>query len=239
MLDADLPGTSPDTEERLSRRDFLFGIAVASAVALPVLSAPARAAVSMLHTGLDPELVKPESEIVRVGRGGGRGGGGRGGGGRGHGGGGRHHGGGGRHSWRWWRMVGRTLWASPCGGGRHHGGGHGHRNYGHRNYGHRNYGYRGYRGGRWYGGRWWGYGVGTCWQWTPGGLRLDLRLLAVAKEGPLPVLLRPYFPSSERGRRAGRSPLCIVELIAPPYGSKNWERELDRSPLSFFAIPIC
>ena len=36
-------------------------------------------------------------------------------------------------------------------------------------YGHRNYGYRGYRGGRWYGGRWWGYGVGTCWQWTPSG----------------------------------------------------------------------
>ena len=95
MLDADLPGTNPDPEERLSRRDFLFGFAVASAVALPVLSAPARAAVSMLHTGLDPELVKPESEIVRVGRGGGRGGGGRGGGGRG--GGGRHYGGGGRH----------------------------------------------------------------------------------------------------------------------------------------------
>ena len=100
MLDTDLPGTNPDPEERLSRRDFLFGIAVASAVALPVLSAPARAAVSMLHTGLDPELVKPESEIVRVGRGGGRGGGGRGGGGRGgggRGGGGRHYGGGGRH----------------------------------------------------------------------------------------------------------------------------------------------
>ena len=158
MLDADLPGTNPDPEEgRLSRRDFLLGFAVASAVALPLLSAPARAAVSMLHTGLDPELVKPESEIVRVGRGGGRGGGGRGGGGRG--GGGRHHGGGGRHY---------------GGGGRHHGGGggkrnYGHRNYGHRNYGYRNYGYRGYRGGRWYGGRWWGYGVGTCWRWTPGG----------------------------------------------------------------------
>src|SRR6185295_19237779 len=101
MLAADLPGTNPDPEEgRLSRRDFVLGFAVASAVALPVLSAPARAAVSMLHTGLDPELVKPESEIVRVGRGGGRGGGGRGGGGRGgggRGGGGRHHGGGGRH----------------------------------------------------------------------------------------------------------------------------------------------
>ena len=44
MLDTDLPGTNPDPEERLSRRDFLFGIAVATAVALPVLSAPARAA---------------------------------------------------------------------------------------------------------------------------------------------------------------------------------------------------
>ena len=154
MLDADLPGTNPDTEERLSRRDFLFGIAVASAVALPVLSAPARAAVTMLHTGLDPELVKPESEIVRVGRGGGRGGGGRGGGGRG--GGGRHYGGGGRHY-------------GGGGGRRNYGYRGGGRNYGHRNYGHRNYGYRGYRGGRWYGGRWWGYGVGTCWQWTPAG----------------------------------------------------------------------
>ena len=70
-------------------------------------------------------------------------------------------------------LVGR---GGRGGGGRHYGGGRrnygyrgGGRNYGHRNYGHRNYGYRGYRGGRWYGGRWWGYGVGTCWQWTPAG----------------------------------------------------------------------
>src|SRR4029078_6494672 len=73
--------------------------------------------------------------------------------------GGRHYGGGGRH----------------YGGGavrrNHRGRNYGHRNYGHRNYGyvHRNYGYRGYRGGRWYAGRWWGYGVGTCWRWTPAG----------------------------------------------------------------------
>ena len=82
--------------------------------------------------------------------------GGRGGGGRHYGGGGRHYGGG---------AVRRNY--GYRGGGRNYG----HRNYGHRNYGygHRNYGYRGYRGGRWYGGRWWGYGVGTCWQWTPAG----------------------------------------------------------------------
>ena len=79
--------------------------------------------------------------------------GGRGGGGRHYGGGGRHYGGGG----------GRRNYGYR-GGGRNYG----HRNYGHRNYA-RNYGYRGYRGGRWYGGRWWGYGVGTCWRWTPAG----------------------------------------------------------------------
>ena len=67
-------------------------------------------------------------------------------------------------------VVGVTMAVAA----RHYGGGggkrnYGHRNYGHRNYGYRNYGYRGYRGGRWYGGRWWGYGVGTCWRWTPGG----------------------------------------------------------------------
>ena len=92
--------------------------------------------------------------VTLVGRGG-RGGG------RHYGGGGRHYGGGGGH-----RNYGYR------GGGRNYGHrNYGHRNYGHRNYGygHRNYGYRGYRGGRWYGGRWWGYGVGTCWQWTPGG----------------------------------------------------------------------
>ena len=82
--------------------------------------------------------------------------GGRGGGGRHYGVGGRHYGGG---------AVRRNY--GYRGGGRNYG----HRNYGHRNYGygHRNYGYRGYRGGRWYGGRWWGYGVGTCWRWTPAG----------------------------------------------------------------------
>ena len=100
--------------------------------------------------------VEGSSSIVTlVGRGG------RGGGGRHYGGGGRHYGGGGGH-----RNYGYR------GGGRDYGHrNYGHRNYGHRNYGygHRNYGYRGYRGGRWYGGRWWGYGVGTCWRWTPAG----------------------------------------------------------------------
>jgi hypothetical protein len=156
MLDTKLPGANPD-HEGLSRRNFLLGIAVASAVALPVLSAPARAAVSMLHTGLDPELVKPESEIVRVGRGGGgRGGGGRGGGGRGggrgHGGHGRGHGGHGR---------------GHAGRGRGHGGrGHGHGGRGHR---HGGRGHRHGHGGRWWHGRYWGYGVGSCWRWTPAG----------------------------------------------------------------------
>ena len=60
-----------------SRRDFLLGILVTSAVALPMFSPPARAAVSMLHTGLDPNLVESQSEIIPVGkRGGGRGHGG-------------------------------------------------------------------------------------------------------------------------------------------------------------------
>jgi hypothetical protein len=85
--------------------------------------------------------------------------GGRGGGGRHYGGGGRHYGGG---------AVRRNY--GYRGGGRNYGHrSYGHRNYGYRNYGHRNYGYRGYRGGRWYAGRWWGYGVGTCWRWTPAG----------------------------------------------------------------------
>ena len=76
-------------EEQLSRRNFLVGIGLASAVALPMLSAPARAAVSMLRTGLDPDLVETESEVIPAGkRGGGKGGGGgkgRGGGGNGRG----------------------------------------------------------------------------------------------------------------------------------------------------------
>ena len=95
--------------------------------------------------------IEGTSDVTLVGRGG------RGGGGRHYGGGGRHYGGG---------AVRRNY------GGRNYGHrNYGHRNYGHRNYGygHRNYGYRGYRGGRWYAGRWWGYGVGTCWRWTPAG----------------------------------------------------------------------
>ena len=67
-----------------SRRDFLLGIVVTSAVALPMFSPPTRAAVSMLHTGLDPNLVESPSEIIPVGKRGGGGGHGRGHGGRGH-----------------------------------------------------------------------------------------------------------------------------------------------------------
>ena len=146
-------------EEQLSRRNFLVGIGLASAVALPMLSAPARAAVSMLRTGLDPDLVETESEVIPAGK---RGGGkvvavavtwrrwqDHGGGGKDHGGGGRHHGGGGRHH---------------GGGGRHHGPVKHHGACGtvmamDVRYGH---------GGRWWGGRWYGYG-GTCWLWTPSG----------------------------------------------------------------------
>ena len=61
-------------EEQLSRRNFLLGIGLASAVALPMLSAPARAAVSMLRTGLDPDLVETESEVIPAGKRGGGGG---------------------------------------------------------------------------------------------------------------------------------------------------------------------
>ena len=155
MHDTKLPGTNPDHEERLSRRDFLLGIAVASAVALPGLSAPARAAVSMLHTGLDPELVKPESEIVRVGRGGGRGGGGRGGVAvDGHGGGGRH-------------MVAARGVTWRSGGGR--------RNMAIADGGELCIGMcivtwlSRFIDGRWWRGRYYGYGVGSCWRWTPAG----------------------------------------------------------------------
>ena len=76
MLGTKLPGNNSN-EERPSRRDFLLGIAVASAVAVPVLSAPARAAVSMLRTGLDPDLVETESEVIPAGKRGGGGGKGR------------------------------------------------------------------------------------------------------------------------------------------------------------------
>jgi hypothetical protein len=138
-------------EEQLSRRNFLLGIGLASAVALPMLSAPARAAVSMLRTGLDPDLVETESEVIPAGKRGG-GGKGRGGGGKGRGGGhhggkhhgGKHHGRGGKHH-----------------GGKHHGHGHGH--------GHGHHGHRHGHGGRWWHGRWYAWG-GPCWTWTtPGG----------------------------------------------------------------------
>jgi len=72
-------------EAGLSRRDFLFGLAIAGAVAVPMLSEPARAAVSMLRSGLDPDLVEAESEVIPVGKRGGGGRGGHGRGGRGHG----------------------------------------------------------------------------------------------------------------------------------------------------------
>ena len=132
-------------EAGLSRRDFLFGIAIAGAVAVPMLSEPARAAVSMLRSGLDPDLVEAESEVIPVGKRGGGGRGGHGRGGRGHG---RGHGGG----------RGR-------GHGRGHGGGRGHGRSHSRHWrgGSRWHG----RGGRWWGGRWYGWG-GPCWIWrTP------------------------------------------------------------------------
>jgi hypothetical protein len=139
-------------ETGLSRRHFLFGLAAASALAIPILSPPAKAAVSMLRTGLDPELFDPESDVITVGRGGGRGGGGRGGGGRG--GGGRGRGGGGR---------------SRGGGGRsRHGGGGRGRSRGRSVHVHVNRSrgprrrYYGGRGSRWYGSSW-GWGCADPW----------------------------------------------------------------------------
>jgi hypothetical protein len=69
--------------------------------------------------------------------------------GHGHGGHGGHHGG---------------------GHGGHHGGGHGGHRGGHGGY----YAYRGghhghHHRGHWYHGRYWGYGIGSCWRWTPYG----------------------------------------------------------------------
>ena len=66
------------------------------------------------------------------------------------------------------------------GGGGHWGhgnGGHGnwgHGNWGHGNWGHGHWGHGHWGGGHWGGGRWWrgrwyGYGVGSCWRWTPYG----------------------------------------------------------------------
>jgi hypothetical protein len=45
-----------------SRRDFLLGVAVAGAVAVPMLSNPVQAAVSMLRTGLDRISSKPRAK---------------------------------------------------------------------------------------------------------------------------------------------------------------------------------
>lgn len=124
-MDKARPPGIKSNEEQPSRRDFLFGIAIASTFALPMLASPAGAAVSMLRTGLDPELIQTENEVILVGRGGK--GGGRKGGGRGHG-------------------RGR-------GHGKGRGRGHGHRGH-HRGHGHRGH-HRGHGGrywrGRWYG----------------------------------------------------------------------------------------
>ena len=131
--------------------------------------------------GTGPESRRLVQIVTLVGRGG------RGGGGRHYGGGGRHYGGG---------AVRRSS------GYRGGGSNYGHRNYGHRNYGygHRNYGYRGYRGGRWYGGRWWGYGVGTCWRWTPAGY-VWVSIIAISKRGAGGGPSQTLFPIIERGRR--------------------------------------
>jgi hypothetical protein len=124
-------------EMRLSRRDLLLGIAVAGTVALPMLSTPVRAAVSMLRTGLDPDLVETENEIIPVKRGGG----GKGRGGKGHS---RGKGRGGSRSGSRSRGRGRG------GGHRYYGRGRGR---GRRYYG----GYGGYWGCRnpWYRRRYW------------------------------------------------------------------------------------
>jgi hypothetical protein len=171
MLGTKLPGTNSN-EERPSRRDFLLGIGLASALALPIVSAPARAAVSMLRTGLDPDLVETESSVIPAGkRGGGkgRGGGGkgRGGGGKGRGGGGKHHGGGGKHHGGGGKHHG--------GGGKHHGGGGKHHGGGGKHHGGKHHNGR-WHNGRWYAGhgrywhgRWYDYGVGACWRFTPTG----------------------------------------------------------------------
>ena len=64
-------------------------------------------------------------------------------------------------------------------GHNHKGGhnGHGHKGHGHghaHNYNHNyNHNYHrhghGHGHGRWWHGQWWGYGVGSCWRWTPYG----------------------------------------------------------------------
>src|SRR4029078_2307886 len=65
------------------------------------------------------------------------------------------------------------------GHGHGHGQGHGHGHHGHghgRAHGH-SHGHRSWHGhghwhghrGHWWHGRYWGYGVGSCWRWTPAG----------------------------------------------------------------------
>jgi hypothetical protein len=134
-------------EEKLSRRDLLIGLSVAGAVTLPMLSPPARAAVSMLRTGLDPKLVDIQSELIPAKRGGG----GKGGGGKGRGGRGGHKGGGGHGKGGHGRSRGHGGSRS-----RSHSRGHdGRHSRGHRHGG----------GGRWWRGRWYAWG-GPCWQWS-------------------------------------------------------------------------
>src|SRR5262245_28883519 len=95
------------------------------------------------------------SDLILVGKKGGGGGGGK-----HHGGGGKHHGGGGKHH-------GGHGHAHHGGHGHaHHGHGHGHVHHGH-GHGHAHHGHG--HGGRWWHGRWYGYGVGSCWRWTPTG----------------------------------------------------------------------
>ena len=78
MLDADLPATNPDTEERLSRRNFLFGFAVLVLSRCPCCQPQLAPQYQCCTPAWIRSLLRPESEIIRVGRGGGRGGGGRG-----------------------------------------------------------------------------------------------------------------------------------------------------------------
>src|SRR5262245_12309480 len=79
-------------------------------------------------------------------------------GGHGHGGHGHSHGHGGhKHS------------GHSHGGHAHKGGhgGHGHKGHSHAHVHHDDHNHHGH--GHWWHGRWWGYGVGSCWRWTPYG----------------------------------------------------------------------
>src|SRR5262245_45564113 len=55
------------------------------------------------------------------------------------------------------------------GGQAHKGGhgGHGHKGHNHAHVHHDHHNHHGH--GHWWHGRWWGYGVGSCWRWTPYG----------------------------------------------------------------------